>query len=171
MAPVILVVFLIPYLALWHKELTAQFDSLLNGVLKNGRIGMLAPYFGWGAIAMIGGIIAHELLHGLGWAPFTNTGLRSLHFGFASPEMTPYAHCKEPLPAFAYRIGILLPGLALGIAPAIVAIIKGCFSMLCFGIFFTWAASGDFMMWWMIRKLRNNTLVMDDPGKLGCFIL
>ena len=86
------------------------------------------------------------------------------------PELAPYAHCKEPLPVYGYRIGILLPGIILGILPAVYGIVTGSFGYLFYGILFTWAASGDFIMFWWIRRLDPKSRVMDHPEKLGCIL-
>jgi hypothetical protein len=169
--PGVLLLFGIPYLAVWFGPLAHKITGIFQTIFRYGRIGVLVPYLTKGTIALLIGIFMHELLHGIGWVPFARKGFRSLQFGFMTTEMSPYAHCKEPLPVYGYRIGIVLPGLILGFLPAIKGIITGSFSWLIYGIFFTWAASGDFIMLWMIRKLKSKTMVMDHPGKLGCIIL
>ena len=132
---------------------------------------VLRPYLVKGTLAILAGIVLHEGLHGLGWVFFTRTKFRSLRFGFMVREMAPYAHCLEPLPVYGYRIGILLPAVVLGLLPALKGIITGSFSWLCYGMLFTWAASGDLIMYWHIRKLNAHAKVMDHPEKLGCIIL
>src|SRR4030042_1353208 len=166
--PVIILLFGIPYLILWFEPFSFKLNDFLKAVFHDGRLGVITPYLAKGTVAILVGIFAHEMLHGLGWVPFTKKGFRSLKFGFMTPEMAPYAHCKEPLPVYGYRLGIILPGLLLGCIPAIKGIISGSFSWLCYGIFFTWAASGDFIMFWLIRHLKSSTRVLDHPGKLGC---
>ena len=169
--PAVLLLFGMPYLFFWMNPFSYKIVTFSQAVFQDGRLGIMTPYLVKGTVSILAGIFLHEMLHGLGWLPFTNKGFRSLRFGFMSPEMAPYAHCKEPLPVYAYRVGIILPGLLLGFIPAIMGIITGSFSWLCYGMFFTWAASGDFIMFWMIRHLRRNTFVMDHPNKLGCIIL
>ncbi len=39
-----------------------------------------------------------------------------------------------------------------------------------FGIFFTMAAVGDFLVINLVRKEKMNDLVLDHPSKMGCFI-
>jgi hypothetical protein len=169
--PVLLLLFGIPYLLLWMNSLSHKIVNFAQALFRDGRLGILTPYLVKGTVAILVGIFLHELLHGMGWIVFAKKGFHSLQFGFMTPELAPYAHCKEPLPVYAYRVGIILPGLLLGFFPAIFGIVTGNFCWLCYGIFFTWAASGDFIMFWMIRHLKRNTLVMDHPDKLGCIIL
>lgn len=168
--PVIFILFGVPYLILWFEPFTQKLTEALRNIFIEGRLLLLLPYVIKAAIALITGIFLHEALHGLGWVFFARRGLRSLKFGFTSHEMAPYAHCKDPLPVYAYRIGIILPGLLLGIIPGLLAILSGHFLWLLYGIFFTWAASGDFIMLWMIRGLSRNSYILDHPGKLGCII-
>jgi hypothetical protein len=39
-----------------------------------------------------------------------------------------------------------------------------------FGIFFTMAAFGDFMIIFMLLKENKNSLVLDHPSEVGCYI-
>lgn len=169
--PVISIVYLTPFLIIWFRPFYEYMTDFISALFSRGGFMVIKPYLIRGIISIIIGIVLHELLHGLGWIPFTKNRFRSLRFGFMVPEMAPYAHCTEPLPVYGYRIGILLPGIILGIMPALKGIITGSFSWLCYGILFTWAASGDFIMFWWIRKLKPKTKVMDHPEKLGCLIL
>lgn len=171
LGPIILLLYGTPYIILWWKPFTEKLKGFSLAIFGEGHIGVLYPYLTKGSLALVAGIFIHELLHGLGWVPFAKRGFRSLKFGFMKVEMAPYAHCKDPLPVYAYRIGILLPGIILGILPAFIGIITGNFSWLCYGILFTWAASGDFIMFWMIRYLKRNAMVVDHPDKLGCIII
>ena len=169
--PVIFLLYTLPFLIIWFKPFIESLSRFKRSVFSAGGFLVLRPYLVKGTIGILSGIVLHELLHGLGWVPFTKRKFRSLSFGFMVPEMAPYAHCKEPLPVYGYRIGILLPVFVLGFLPALKGIVTGSFSWLCYGILFTWAASGDLIMFWHIRKLKSNARVMDHPEKLGCIIL
>jgi hypothetical protein len=169
--PVVILLFGIPYLLLWMSPLLQKIVSFTHTIFRNGRWGIMIPYLVKGIVSILVGIFLHEMLHGIGWIVFAKKNFRSLHFGFMMPAMAPYAHCKESLPVCAYRVGIILPGFLLGFFPAIFGIVTGSFCWLCYGMFFTWAASGDFIMFWLIRHLKGTTLVMDHPYKLGCIIL
>jgi hypothetical protein len=116
---------------------------------------------------LIGGIILHELLHGLTWGQFASNGLKSIKFGVKWKFLTPYCHCKEPLKVKHYKIGAAMPLIVMGIIPSIIGLIIGYGGVLIFGIFFTWAAGGDIIALFMLRKLDNNTYVSDHPDKMG----
>jgi len=170
MLPLIFMLYLIPYLIIWFRPFIKGIPDFFSSVFSKGGFHIIIPYIIKGFIAFFTGIILHELLHALGWLPFTKHRFRSLRFGIKKPEMAPYAHCTESLPVNGYRTGILLPSIVLGLSPALYGIIKGSFPWLCYGIFFTWAASGDLIMFWRIKELKSTTMVMDHPEKLGCFI-
>lgn len=119
---------------------------------------------------MVTGIVVHELIHGLTWAIFAPSGFRSIRFGILWKSMTPYCHCREPLPVRPYCIGAAMPGIILGILPMVVSLASGSIALLAFGLFFTLAAGGDIMIIRMLIGTDRNHLVQDHPSKIGCLI-
>jgi len=113
------------------------------------------------------GIVIHELLHGLTWGHFASRGLKSIKFGVKWKYLTPYCHCKEPLKVKHYKIGGAMPLVIMGIIPSIIGIIIGHGGVLTFGIIFTWAAGGDIIALYMLRKLDDDVYVSDHPSKMG----
>jgi hypothetical protein len=111
----------------------------------------------------------HELLHGFTWGIFATKGMKSIKFGVKWKYLTPYCHCKEPLRVKHYKMGGAMPLLIMGIIPSIVAIIVGNGFLLSFGIFFSWAAGGDIIVLYMMRKLDSNCYVSDRPTKMGFY--
>jgi hypothetical protein len=69
-----------------------------------------------------------------------------------------------------YIIGAITPAIILGLLPAIYAIFTGNIGFLVFGIFFTMAALGDFMIINLLIKENMNSFVLDHPSEAGCFI-
>jgi len=120
-------------------------------------------------IAMIIGIIAHELIHGAVWAVFAKNGFKSIKFGIIWKMITPYCHCKEPLKVRQYALGAIMPAIILGFIPAIWAIIMGNIGLLILGMFFTVAAGGDFLIIHALRKEKKDTLIEDHPSEVGYF--
>lgn len=168
------VIFLLPYIMIWGESFfTAfrryvlnrkyQWDSAFFYLL------VLRDLFRISIFIIIGAAM-HELLHAAVWIFFTKKGIRSIRFGISESDFSPYIHCNEPLPVWVYRLGIVLPGLVLGIIPAIWAIFTGRLWLMMFGLFFSWAASGDFIIFYMIRNLKKDILVYDHPKKVGCYI-
>ena len=97
-------------------------------------------------IILIFGIVLHELIHGITWAKFAKAGFKSIKFGILKEMLTPYCHCKEPLKVKHYIFGAITPAIITGIIPAITAIFTGNLWLLIFGMLFTMAAAGDFMI-------------------------
>lgn len=116
------------------------------------------------------GVVAHELLHGLGWIFFTKGKHRAISFGVKWEFLTPYCHCNEPLRKWQFVIGASLPGLALGILPTIISYMNGSFSWWFFGFFFTASAGGDIIALWMLRKVPRGSLIQDHPSELGFIV-
>ena len=120
---------------------------------------------------LIFGILVHELIHMFAWAIFAKKPLKAFKLGFQWKSLTPYAHCKEPMDILPYRIGSFAPGLFLGILPWIISLFTGDILLFFFGFLYTTAASADFLILWIIRNVKPNTLVEDHPSNAGCYII
>ena len=117
---------------------------------------------------LVVGIVVHEGLHALGWILFAGQARDTIKFGFK--QLTPYAHARQPMPITGYRLAILLPGLLLGIVPALVAIATGSTFLLAVGVFFTFTAGGDFLILWLLRRVPRSARVQDHPERVGCYV-
>lgn len=122
-------------------------------------------------LLLIPGTVVHELLHAAGWIYFGKVGRDAIRFGFQWKTLTPYAHCRVPLPASAYRAGTLLPGLVLGVIPGLAGVLLGNFFLVVFGFVFTFAAGGDVLILWLLRGVSPQAMVEDHPTKAGCYVL
>lgn len=116
------------------------------------------------------GLVAHEVLHGAGWALFTSKGFGSVQFGFKWAFLTPYCHCKEPLKVPYYAFGAGLPLIVLSLVPAALATGTGSGGLLIFGVFFGWAAGGDLIALYRLARLDSDLMVADHPEEMGFFI-
>jgi hypothetical protein len=122
------------------------------------------------AILVMGSII-HELIHGFTWAYFGHKPFNAIKFGFQWKTLTPYAHCREPMEVQAYRLGGVMPLLALGILPALIGIGTGNGWFMFFGFLFTIGAGGDMLVLWLIRGVKSGQLVEDHPTQAGCYLI
>ncbi len=122
-------------------------------------------------IAITLGIATHEIIHGLGWMVFGHKPLSAIKFGFQWKTLTPYAYLKEPIDVSAYRIGTFMPGLLLGILPYILSLLLNDGNLFWFGLVHTAGAGGDWLVLWLIRRVKRGTLVEDHPTHAGCYVL
>jgi hypothetical protein len=121
--------------------------------------------------AAVLGILAHEVIHAVSWALASRRRLSDVAVGVQWRSITPYAHPRDPMAARPYRIGAVMPGLVLGVLPAVAAIILGWPTLLVFGLVFTMAAGGDLLVLWLIRGVAPSQLVQDHPTRAGCMVL
>jgi uncharacterized integral membrane protein len=121
-------------------------------------------------VVMAGGIVVHEVIHGVTFSLFAKRGFKSIKFGILTKTLTPYCHCKEPLRVWQYILSTVMPAVVLGLIPSLIAMAKGNIGLMLFGIFFTIAAAGDFIIIYLLRKQPATTLVQDHPEKIGCYI-
>lgn len=120
---------------------------------------------------LLTGIVLHEALHALGWKFAAGVPWSAMKFGINWKVLAPYAHCKVPMMARAYRVGILLPGFALGLFPGIAGLLSGSFVITSLGAMFSAAASGDLLGFWAIRSVPSSARVLDHPTELGCEVI
>jgi hypothetical protein len=148
---------MIPYVLVWG------FGQLGEGLVRFFTLSTFLP-------AVLIGVIAHEVLHGVTWALAGRRPLSSIRFGFNVPTLTPYAHFREPLPANPYRLGAAMPGLVLGVLPVLIALAAGNGWLAGFGTLFLVAASGDILILWMLRDVPASSSMQDHPSKPGCIV-
>lgn len=121
-------------------------------------------------VVFIAGAGLHELIHGITWSIFLENGFKSIKFGVLWKTLTPYCHSKEPMKIKHYMLGAIMPALLLGFVPAIWGIVVGSFWTTIFGILFTIAAIGDFMIIQLLIKENMNDYAEDHPSEAGCFV-
>jgi len=157
-------VFGLPYFLIWKEQFSIKriIESVSPDFLG---LGFLLIF-----VIMIFGIIVHELIHGLFWSRYTKQGFKSIKFGVLWQMLTPYCHCKEPLKVKQYILGAIAPAILLGIIPSLLAILIGNSGLLVFGMFFTVAAAGDFLIIRLIWKENWEDFVLDHPSEAGCYI-
>ena len=151
----VIIIFGIPYVFIWK-------ETLVNDIVASSY----SLRF-W--LALIGGIILHELIHGSFWAIFTKEGFKSIKFGImpASKLFSPYCHCKEPLKLNHYRLGAIMPLMILGIIPTIISICIGSLFLFALGIIFITAAGGDILLFQKTLKESKDSLIFDHPSDVG----
>jgi len=141
--------------------------SVIHGIRQTESIGNF-PLF---LLLVVGGLAAHELIHGLAWMIAGHKPFSAIQFGFQWKTLTPYAHLKEPVEVNAYRIGGFMPGLLLGILPYLLSLLTGNSALFWFSLLHTAGASGDFLILWLIRKVKSGRLVEDHPTHAGCYVI
>ncbi|ARS36135.1 DUF3267 domain-containing protein [Pontibacter actiniarum] len=162
----ILVLYMVPYFLLWPEQFSWQ---LLEGFVRaHGVATLFYPLLM--LLVFILGAVVHELLHGLTWAVFCKRGVKAVTYGVHWSYLTPYCHCREVLPLRPYILGGLMPGLVMGLLPALAGMATGKLLLFLFGLLFTLAASGDLLVLWMLRHARASDLVQDHPEKIGCYV-
>jgi hypothetical protein len=163
-ATVYILILLIPLMAL----LILPYDALWG--LEKFFMG-LQRFMDWSSFlpAIIIGVPAHELIHGLSWMWFGRISIQEIKFGFKA--LTPYAHCKVPIRARAYRVGAFMPALLLGILPYGIGLISGSGWFTSFGLVYILAAGGDLLVLWILRGVSGEAWVEDHPYRAGCYVM
>ena len=119
----------------------------------------------------LGGVVAHEAIHGIIWALWGTRSFSTIKFGMNIRALAPYAHATVPMKAGAYRLGAFGPAFILGVIPSCMGLAMGNFFVTLYGIIFLAAAAGDFLILWLIRKVPSESLVKDHPTRAGCTVI
>lgn len=151
--PVLAAIILVPFILL-SSQLTFSF-----------RVLQVMLFMG----AILVGVVVHELLHAIGWMVVGRVKWRDIEFGIKS--MTPYAHCKVPINAAAYRVGVLLPGITLGLIPGWIGCAINSGWLAAYGTVMFISAAGDLMVFCLIRDLPSTVQVLDHPSEVGCQVI
>lgn len=120
--------------------------------------------------AFIVGVVAHELLHGIGFM-LGGASREEVDFGIHWHVLSPYAHCSIPLRAGPYRLALVLPALVLGLLPTMVGLLLGEFWVVFFGAVMMTVAGGDAAVLWAMRNVPKTAWVRDHPSDIGCLVL
>jgi hypothetical protein len=122
-------------------------------------------------LAVLLGIVIHELIHGFGWMIFGGKSFSAIRFGFQWKTLTPYAHLMEPVEVNAYRLGAFMPGFILGILTYVLSLVLGNGDLFWFSLLHTSSSGGDWLILWLIRNIKSGALVEDHPTQAGCYVL
>jgi len=137
--------------------------------LMQGVWGLLEPKVL--LLAVLPGVLAHELIHAAAWAFFAHRPLSAIQLGVRWRSVSPYAHPREPMQVAAYRAGAVMPAIVLGLGPSLAAIALGAPRLMAWGLVFVLAAGGDFVVLWLIRRVPAGRYVQDHPTRAGCQVL
>ncbi len=147
-----------PYSFLWGTtSIYSEFTSTSNFLLL--------------ILIFVIGLVLHELIHAISWVAFAKIPFSKIKFGFNVRSLSSYAHCGEVVTAKVYRNALLTPGIILGFIPIIISFISGSVWSFVTGLLFTVTACGDFLIFWLIRKVKNDQLVADHPERAGCKVI
>ena len=147
------ILFGLPFYFLWRENLPFLQESI---EWYKKLIGL-----GIGLIIAIIGIIVHELIHGFFGAIFNKNGFKSIRFGILLKKGMAYCANTETARKNKYIVSLVMPGILLGIIPAIISLVIWNFYLLIFGIVFTIAASGDLILLGKICKYSNDSWIED----------
>lgn len=159
---VLVIVLGLPFVILHRELFSVYFSNFKASGFLNDCL--------WFILFFIIGIVLHELIHGLTWLPFINGRIRSIRFGIMWKHFTPYCHCKVPLKVKYYLIGAVMPAIILGVIPTIVAFLTGSIMLFCLGINFIVAASGDFLITYILINEKGNSYILDHASLPGCTV-
>lgn len=116
-------------------------------------------------------VVAHEVLHAIGFRFFGAVPWAEVRLGFQWRTITPFARALVPVTARAYRWTAALPGLALGLLPLIAGVLLASPFASGFGVLMLAGAGGDAAIIWAMRRTPDDALVLDCPNALGCLVV
>jgi hypothetical protein len=99
--------------------------------------------------ALVLSIVAHELLHLMGFMWFGGVPWSAVRVELRGTTIA--ARCTVPLAARSYRAAVALPGLVLGVMPTVSGLMSGVAWLTVYGAVMLGAAVGDARVLWVLR--------------------
>lgn len=159
---VLVIIVVVPFIVIHFQSLSFYF-SHFNWLIFLKDIFLFV-------VSMFIGIVLHEAIHGLTWALFVKERLRAIKFGIMKQHFTPYCHCKGFLRVKHYVAGAIMPAIILGLLPILWAFANGSPMLFFLGVYFIVAASGDFLIIYLLRNEDCNNYVKDHKTLPGCIV-
>ncbi|MCA9925786.1 MAG: DUF3267 domain-containing protein, partial [Anaerolineales bacterium] len=157
--PVAYLLLFVPYRWVWGV-------GVLERVISLNLLTLVGVVLVFGA-----SIVVHEWIHAVAFVRIGGVAETAVRYGFSWKGMAPYAHCKAPMRAAAYRWAVLLPGLLLGVLPAVVGLAAGIWWLVMWGALMVVMAGGDTAVLIAMRHVPADALVLDHPKQAGCLII
>ena len=118
------------------------------------------------ATPCLAGSRPHEAQHVLGWRLVAGIGAEAIRIGWSARAVCNLVDL--PVPARAYRLGVALPGLVLGVAPLLVGLTCGAPWLLGSRFLPSVAAQGYALVLLRLRGVPDWCLVRDHPSRVEC---
>lgn len=116
------------------------------------------------AAALVLSVALHELLHVAGYVWLGGAPRDAVHVQWRGAVIV--ARCDVPLPARSYRAAVALPGLVLGVVPALVGLTTGVAWLTVYGAVMAGASAGDVAVLWALRRYGAGEMVEDRSGRM-----
>ena len=151
------------HIYIWkERNFVSELSSLISA---NFLIFLLILFIGY---------IIHALIQGLTWQLLGNNKLNAIGYGIRRKDrgsVSFNAYCKEPMELKTYKIGIAMPGIILGILPAVLGIFTGNYLVFIFGLFGVLYSGENILVLWLLREVKADSLVKSHPKRVGFYVI
>jgi hypothetical protein len=155
MLPLSALLFALPAVAYW----LVWDENFARQILQASSLLVLIPF-----------IVVHEAIHGITFALAGRVPLSKIRYGVMWKSLAPYAHLSVPVDVRAYRIGVAMPGIVLGIILYAVGLALGNMYIAGWGTVGIVTATGDLWILVLLRGVARASRVLDHPDKVGCMV-
>ncbi|BAY87141.1 hypothetical protein NIES267_66590 [Calothrix parasitica NIES-267] len=151
------------YIYIW--KLPNVFVEIRNSIFQNFLIFILAVFIGH---------ISYALIKGITWELFGSNKEKAIRYGIRKTNIGTtsfHAYYEKTMEIKAYKLGIAIPGIIVGIIPASLGIIIGNIFIFSIGLFSIFTAGEDILVMWLLRNVEADSLVEDHPKRVGCYVI
>jgi len=125
-----------------------------------------------GAIALfVAGAIIHELLHEVAWKMAGHIRWADVYVGPSRRKLGLIVRLRVSIPARAYRFGLVLPAIVIGVFPILVGLSTGHGLATFWGMVFLFESFSDVAILLAIHHVAPHSHVVEDATRLGCRIV
>jgi hypothetical protein len=125
---------------------------------------------GWAGVivVVILSAVVHEMIHAGAWMLLGRLPREGIALRLTWQGMGFAARVVSPISLRAYRSGLAMPFLLMGVLPALVGTVTGNGLFLAWALFFSLECFSDLGSLFATRHLTAAMLVLSHPAKLGC---
>jgi len=139
------------FAAVWHR---GPFEDLSSQ--PQGWLGALMLF--------ASGAAFHELLHAFGWKTAAGVAWSDLSLGRSRRKLGLIVKLTVPVRASAYRIGMILPAIVLGIAPILGGLTRDSGLLVLWGSLFLFESFSDLAILLAIRRVPSKLGLLEHPA-------
>jgi hypothetical protein len=152
--------------AVWASAL-ALFEMRWH---RSALLDLSRQWGGWaGALVVVAfSAVVHEMLHAGGWRFFGRLPGKAIAFQRTWQVMGIAARVVLPISLGAYRAGLALPFLLMGLLPIVLGTMTGNGLLPAWALFFSLECFSDLGTLLATRHLPADELVLSHPTRLGC---
>lgn len=113
------------------------------------------------------GFAIHEILHGIILSFYSKKSFKDIEYGTDEEFLKPYCICKVGISVKEHKINRIIPIIATGLMPYIIALITSNFFLMIGSLVLICFCGIDLIVVLRLRREKNETIITDETREAG----